>query len=124
MRCGGLLAAILFTAQVGYDEGGRSKVVDESKKAGKTIEEIEQAVLEAMGAPTVLTEGFLEVLQRGWFWNSWIPQYVSAKTRVRLSLRPARVTSAGDLLFPDRGERFALAGHPDGRRFRHLGGED
>lgn len=94
--------------QVSVEEGGRSKMVDDHKKAGKTAEEIDKALrqveVEAIQAAIPLTEGVLELLQKGWFWDTWIEHYVTIKSKVpspSLPLRP--ILSLGRVLLPQQG---------------------
>jgi hypothetical protein len=67
--------------EVSLEDGGRSRTVDEQTKAGKTQEEIDKAMRKAEEEDVPLTEGPLQILQKGWLWNAYQPTYVRLKKK-------------------------------------------
>jgi len=66
--------------EVSKAEGGRSKKLDSMKKAGMTKEEIRTEV-KADQKEAQMSQGELELLTGGYFWDAWVPHHVEIKKK-------------------------------------------
>eukprot|EP01125_Pyxidicula_operculata_P010594 TRINITY_DN3488_c0_g1_i2.p1 TRINITY_DN3488_c0_g1~~TRINITY_DN3488_c0_g1_i2.p1 ORF type:complete len:1469 (-),score=359.82 TRINITY_DN3488_c0_g1_i2:333-4739(-) len=68
--------------EVSASEGGRSRMVDEIKKSGKTVEEaVEKAKEEVQTIENNIKEGDLKEQKKGWLGMYWSPCYVTIKSK-------------------------------------------